>query len=95
MNVPRRERLCNTLQLLTQTLTAPKAEQNGGSVPLFTQRLPITDTELMIAVAAGDETATAAINERHYPLIIKAAARKLDQEAADRRPRPRSRVSVR
>jgi DNA-directed RNA polymerase specialized sigma24 family protein len=43
----------------------------------------MSDTELMLAVAAGDESAKAAIVERHRPRIIRAATRKLDQEAAE------------
>ncbi len=43
----------------------------------------MSDTELMFAVAAGDESAKSKIIERHRPLIIRAAARKLDQAAAE------------
>lgn len=42
----------------------------------------MTDTELMFAVAAGDESAKAAIVERHRPRVVRAAARKLDHAAA-------------
>jgi DNA-directed RNA polymerase specialized sigma24 family protein len=43
----------------------------------------MTDTELMFAVAAGDESAKAAIVERHRPRIIRVAARKLDHAGAE------------
>ncbi|BBO34202.1 sigma factor [Lacipirellula parvula] len=43
----------------------------------------MSDTELMFAVAAGDESAKAAIIDRHRPRVVRAAARKLDQAAAE------------
>jgi DNA-directed RNA polymerase specialized sigma24 family protein len=43
----------------------------------------MSDTELMFAFNQGDESAKAAIIDRHRPRIIRAAARKLDQAAAE------------